>query len=81
VLGKIAEAEQIEVDDSEIDTEIEKAAKDADKQADEIRRFFSLPETREPIKQFLVGRKTIERLVQIATEQKQVTTSRKGKAK
>ncbi|MBM4447209.1 MAG: trigger factor [Chloroflexi bacterium] len=81
VLGKIAEAEKIEVDDSEIDAEIEKAAKDADKQADEIRRFFSLPETREPIKQLLVGRKTVERLVQIATEQKRVTHSRKGKAK
>jgi trigger factor len=67
VLGKIAEAEKIEVDESEIDAEIEKAAKDADKQADEIRRFFSLPETREPIKQFLLGRKTVERLVQIAT--------------
>jgi len=67
VLGKIAEAEKIEVDDSEIDAEIEKMAKDADKQADEIRRFFSLPQARESIKQFLVGRKTVERLVRIAT--------------
>ncbi len=67
VLGKIAEAEKIEVDDSEIDGEIEKMVKDADKQADEIRRFFSLPQARDSVKQFLVGRKTVERLVQIAT--------------
>ncbi|MBM3142374.1 MAG: trigger factor [Chloroflexi bacterium] len=67
VLGKIAEAEKIEVDDSEIDADIEKMVKDADKQADEIRKFFSLPQARESIKQFLVGRKTVERLVQIAT--------------
>ena len=67
ILGKVAEAEKIEVADSEIDAEIEKMVKDEDKQADEIRRFFSLPQARESIKQFLVGRKTVERLVQIAT--------------
>ena len=81
VLGKITEAEKIEVDDSEIDAEIERMVKDADKQADEMRKFFSLPQARESIKQFLLGRKTVERLVQIATEQKQVTKSRKGKTK
>jgi trigger factor len=67
VLGKIAEAENIEVDDSEIDAEIERMVKDADKQADEMRKFFSLLQARESIKQFLLGRKTVERLVQIAT--------------
>ncbi len=81
VLGKITEAEKIEVDDSEIDAEIEKMVKDADKQADEMKKFFSLPQARESIKQFLLGRKAVERLVQIATEQKQVTKSRKGKTK
>ncbi len=67
VLGKISETEKIEVDDSEIDAEVEKMVKDADKQAEEMRKFFSLPQARESIKQFLVGRKTVERLVQIAT--------------
>ena len=81
VLGKIAETEKVKVDDSEIDVEIEKMVKDADKQAEEARRFFSLPEARESIKQFLLGRKTVDRLVEIATEQKRVTHSRKGKAK
>jgi trigger factor len=66
VLGKIAEEEKIEVDNSEIDAEIEKMLKDADKQAEEMRKFFSLEPARESLKQFLIGRKTIERLAQIA---------------
>jgi trigger factor len=81
VLGKIAETEKIEVADSEIDEEIEKMLKDADKQAEEMKRFFSLPEARESIKQFLTGRKTIDRLVTIATERKRVTNSKKEKVK
>ncbi len=67
VLGKIAEAEKIEVDDSEIEAEIEKMVQDAGKQAEEVRKLFSLPQARDSIKQFLVGRKSVERLVQIAT--------------
>jgi trigger factor len=67
VLGKISEAEKIEVDDSEIDVEIERMVKDAGKQAEEMRKFFSLLQARESIKQFLAGRKTVERLLQIAT--------------
>jgi len=68
VLGKIAEAEKVEVTDSEIEEEIEKMVKDADKQAEEMRKLFSLPEAREPIKQLLTGKKTVERLVQIVTK-------------
>ena len=67
VLGKVAEAEKIEVADSEIDAEIEKMVQDAGKQAEEVKKLFSLPQARDSIKQFLVGRKTVERLVQIAT--------------
>ncbi len=81
VLGKIAEAEKVEVTDSEIDEEIEKMVKDADKEAEDMKRFFSLPEARESIKQFLTGRKTVERLVQIATEKKRAVSSKKEKVK
>ena len=81
VLGKIAETEKIEIADSEIDEEIEKMVKDADKQAEDMKKFFSLPEARESIKQFLTGRKTVERLVQIATEKKRVSSSKKEKVK
>ena len=67
VLEKIAEAEGIEVSASEIDDEIEKMANDDEKQAEDIRKFFSLPQAREPIERFLVTRKTVEQLVQIAS--------------
>jgi len=70
VLGKIAEDEKIEVDDSEIDAEVDRMLKDADKQAEEMRKFFSLAPARESLKQFLVGRKTVERLVRIAKKKK-----------
>jgi trigger factor len=81
ILGKLAEAEKIEVIDSEVDVEVEKMAQDADKQAEDVRKLFSLPQARESIKQFLIGRKAVERLVEIATEKKRVTHSRKGKEK
>jgi trigger factor len=70
VLGKLAESEKIEVQDSEIDAEVEKMAKDADKEADDVRKLFSLPQARESIKQFLIGRKSLERLVEIAKSTK-----------
>jgi trigger factor len=66
VLGKLAESEKIEVQDSEIDAEVEKMAQDADKEADDVRKLFSLPQARESVKQFLTGRKALERLVEIA---------------
>jgi trigger factor len=66
VLGEIAEAEKIKVEDSEIDAEIEKMLKDADKEEEEMKKFFSLPQARESLRQFLIGRKTIELLVKIA---------------
>lgn len=67
VLEKIAEAEKIEVDTSEIDEEIDKMVKDAGEKAEEIRNLFGLPQARESIKQSLITRKTVERLVQIAS--------------
>ncbi len=66
VLGKVAEEEKIEVGDSEVDEEIEKMTKDAGKRAEEIRKLFSLSQTRDSVKRLLIGRKTVERLVQIA---------------
>jgi trigger factor len=67
VLERIAEDEKIEVSNSEIDEEIEKMAKDADKQAEEVRKLFNLPQARQSIEQFLISRKTMERLKQIAS--------------
>jgi len=66
VLEKVAEAEKVEVSASEIDDEIEKMVKDAGEQAEGMRKLFNSSQAREPIKNFLVNRKTVERLVKIA---------------
>ena len=67
VLGKIAEEEKIEVSDAEIDTEIENMTKSADEdKRDELRGFLNTSQVRESIKQTLITRKTIQRLVAIA---------------
>ena len=68
VLEKIAAAEKIEVDNSEIDEQIEKMAKDADKQAEDVRKLFNLPQARKSIENFVLSRKTMDRLKQIASD-------------
>ncbi len=67
VLGRITEEEKIEVSDAEIDTEIENMTKNADEdKRDELHGFLNTPQARESIKQTLMTRKTIQRLVEIA---------------
>jgi trigger factor len=67
LLGKVAEAEKIEVAESDIDKRIDnmiigiEEAKKAD-----MRKLFDNPQTRGSIKQTLMARKTIERLAEIA---------------
>ena len=68
MLGKVAKAEKIEISDSEIDTEIENMVKNtAEDRRDEMRKLLDAPQTRESIKQPLMMRKTVERLVEIAS--------------
>ncbi len=67
VVENVAKAEKIEVDDSEINEEVERMARDAGKQVDEARKLLTMPQTRESIRQFLAVRKTVGRLVEIAT--------------
>lgn len=67
VLGKVAEAEKIEVSDSEVDAEIDGMTRGAaDDKKDELRKLMNTPQTRDSIKRSLITRKTIERLVEIA---------------
>jgi len=67
VLEEVTEAEKIKVSDSEIDTEIKNMTKDADEgKKDELEGFLNTPQARESIKQTLMTRKTIQRLVEIA---------------
>ena len=66
VLGKVAEEEKIEVSDSEIGDEIEDMTKSTTENKDELSKFLNTPRSRESIKQALVTRKTVQRLVEIA---------------
>jgi len=67
VLGKVALEEKIEISDSEIDAEIENLTKSvADNKKDELLKSLNTSSTRESIKQGLIARKTVQRLVEIA---------------
>lgn len=66
VLGKIVEEEKIEANDSDIDTEIEKMVNSASENKDKLKNFLDTPQSRQSIKQTLITRKTIERLLEIA---------------
>ena len=67
VLGKIYEAEKIEVSDSEIDAEVEKMVQGAGEQGPQMREMLASPQAKGTIRQELLTRKTIDRLVEIAT--------------
>jgi len=66
VLEKITEEEKIEVSDSELEAEIESLTKDAGESKDELEKLLNTPQSHESIKQRLIIRKTIQRLVEIA---------------
>ncbi|HEX73676.1 MAG TPA: trigger factor [Dehalococcoidia bacterium] len=66
VLGKIAEEEKIEVNDTEIEADIEGMVESATDNKDELNKFLNTPQSRESIKRSLISRKTIQRLVEIA---------------
>ena len=69
VLGKIAEEEKFEVSDSEIDAEIEEMIKNTAENKDELQKYLNTPQSKESIKQILITRKTIQRLVELAKEE------------
>ncbi len=66
VLGKIAEVEEIEVSDADIDAEIERMTAGSEKK-EELVNVFNTPEYRAAIKQSLLTQKTIDCLVEIAS--------------
>ena len=75
VMGRVAEAEKIEVTDSEIDDRIENmTGSAAEDKKEEFKKILDTPQTRESIKQSLMTRKTIERLVEIAKNKKKPVT-------
>jgi trigger factor len=67
VLGKVAEVEGISVGKEDIDAEIERLAASSGPRADEMRKVFSSAGGREALERSLFTRKTVERLVAIAS--------------
>ncbi|MEX2225991.1 MAG: trigger factor [Dehalococcoidia bacterium] len=68
VLSQVAEAEHIEASDTDIDAEIEAMTASAGPQGEQLRQLFDSENGRDTIRRNLVTRKTLERLVEIATQ-------------
>jgi trigger factor len=82
VIGSVAEAEKIEVGDSEIESQIEGMTANAgEDKKDELRKLLDTPQTRDSIKQSLMTRKTIERLAEIARNTDKPETGTKEEEK
>ncbi len=77
MLGKVAQEEKVEISDSEIDAEIENMLKSATEKKDELQEFLNTPRSRDSVKQLLITRKTINRLVEIAKDSSKNTEAAK----
>jgi trigger factor len=77
VLSQFAEAENITVEDSDIDAEIETMAGSAGEQADMLRQLFGSDEARDSLARTLHTRKTLARLVEITSQDGGKATAKK----
>jgi trigger factor len=68
VLSQFAEAENITVEDSDIDAEIETMAGSAGEQADALRQLFGSEDARDSLARTLHTRKTLARLVELTSQ-------------
>ncbi|HJX12116.1 MAG TPA: trigger factor [Dehalococcoidales bacterium] len=84
VLGRVAEAEKIEVAGAEIDSGIDNMTRSAtEDRREQLRKLLDNPQTRQSIQQSLMTRKTIERLAEIARDSQspeKTTRKKTGKA-
>lgn len=87
VLSEVTEAEDIQVSDDDVETEIERLSSGIADQADEVRRLFSEEAAKENLRRSLSTKKTLDRLVEIASngagpadaqEEAPASTSRTG---
>ncbi len=81
VLGKIVEEEKVEVSSSEINGEVEKMAKSATENQEELEKVLNTSQARESIRQTLITRKTIQQLVKIAKSSEENKTIQKEEGK
>jgi trigger factor len=67
VLSQVTEAEHIDVTGEEVEAEVERLSAGAGAQADELRRLFSTENAKESLRRSLLSKKTLDRLVEIAS--------------
>jgi trigger factor len=80
VLSKLAEVEGIAVNKDDIDSEIDRLAASAGPRADEVRRMFAGKRGREALESSLFTRRTLDRLVAIASGEEVPPPSGEGKS-
>jgi trigger factor len=68
VLSQIAEAENISVEDADVDVELDTMAASAGEQSDFVRKLFGGQDARETLARNLHTRRTLARLVEIASQ-------------
>ncbi len=78
VLGKVAEEERIEVAEAEIEEEVEAIAQSAGERGEEIRSMFNSTTGRQSLKEALLTRKTVKRLMEIASGEEPEIIADKG---
>ena len=88
VLSEVTEAEDISVGDGEVEAEVERLSSGVGDQAEELRRLFSSEVAKENLRRSLTTKKTLDRLVEIASsdagqppdepEEAQASASRNG---
>jgi trigger factor len=81
VLGKIYEAEKIEVSEAEIDAELERMIEGAGDKKDEARKQLNTPQVRNSLEQVVATRKTVQGLVEIAGSPKRAAKKAGGSKK
>lgn len=78
VLGKISEAEKIEVSESDIDAELDRMIQGAGDKKDEAKKQLGTPQVRSSLEQILATRKTVQRLMEIAEKPKRAVKKAEG---
>jgi trigger factor len=79
VLGRVNEAEKIEVSEADIDAELERMIEGAGDKKDEARKQLNAPQVRSSLEQVVATRKTVQRLVEIAEGPKRAAKSTEAK--
>jgi trigger factor len=69
ILTQVAEAENIDVSDAEVDQEVERLVSSAGPRAEEVRRLFVGDDGRDALRRRLLARRTLDRLVDIASSE------------